>query len=148
MTFFVVCTEDGRYVDLDDHPGPMSSGYPYLTDDIFMARRSRTSANAFELLKSAKATLQYDNMHVMEMDFKCIRILDEKNAKTAYQWLSMFDLFVLDPDGWRQNDGVTMDTPITLIDFSQRFHMSTVRNDPKNMDRLAWAVHAEREDEK
>lgn len=46
--------------------------------------------------------------------------------KTAYEWLSsMPGVVVYDPDGWRMNDGVTMETPIKWSDFQYRLNMST-----------------------
>jgi len=34
---------------------------------------------------------------------------------------------IQDPDGWRRDDGVTLDTPITLLDFKERLGQSTVK---------------------
>lgn len=49
--------------------------------------------------------------------------------QTAWDWLKELDYgkyTILDPDGWRYDDGVTMDTPITKSDFFTRFNASTV----------------------
>ena len=47
--------------------------------------------------------------------------------KTAYEWLeTMPDIKMLDPDGWRENDGITMDTPIKWSEFQRRLNMSTI----------------------
>ncbi len=47
--------------------------------------------------------------------------------KSANEWLkTMPDVVMSDPDGWRQNDGVDMDTPIKWLDFQQRLSRSTI----------------------
>jgi hypothetical protein len=47
--------------------------------------------------------------------------------KTAHEWLeTMPDIRLLDPDGWRWNDGVTLDTPIKWSDFNNRLNHSTI----------------------
>jgi hypothetical protein len=49
--------------------------------------------------------------------------------KTAHEWMLHPDFksyVILDPDGWRYNDGVTMDDKITYKDFYNRFTQSTV----------------------
>lgn len=48
--------------------------------------------------------------------------------KTAHEWLEEMDdaPTILDPDGWREKDGVTMDTRITRADFNRRLNMCTV----------------------
>lgn len=47
--------------------------------------------------------------------------------KSAYEWLETIpDVQMMDPDGWRQNDGVDMDTPIKWSDFQKRLNMSTI----------------------
>jgi hypothetical protein len=38
----------------------------------------------------------------------------------------MPDVQMMDPDGWRQNDGVDMDTPIKWSDFQKRLNISTI----------------------
>lgn len=49
--------------------------------------------------------------------------------QSAWKWLE--ELYygkytILDPDGWRYNDGITMDTPISKSEFHRRFNESTV----------------------
>ena len=49
--------------------------------------------------------------------------------QSAYDWLKelRYDEYtILDPDGWRYDDKVTLDTPITRSDFFRRFNESTV----------------------
>ncbi len=48
--------------------------------------------------------------------------------KSAYEWLKDEESVssILDPDGWRYNDGVTMDTPISYKDFCYRLQQCTV----------------------
>lgn len=47
--------------------------------------------------------------------------------KSAHEWLKIEDpqLRILDPDGWRHNDGVTMETKISYKDFLQRLKQCT-----------------------
>lgn len=47
--------------------------------------------------------------------------------KSAHEWLKAESVQILDPDGWRYDDGVTMDTPISYTDFKRRLQESTVR---------------------
>jgi len=47
--------------------------------------------------------------------------------KSANEWLkTMPDVQMMNPDGWRQNDGVDMDTPIKWSDFQYRLNLSTI----------------------
>ena len=49
--------------------------------------------------------------------------------QSAWDWLKELNYgkyTILDPDGWRYNDGVDLDTPITKSDFFKRFNKSTV----------------------
>jgi hypothetical protein len=50
--------------------------------------------------------------------------------KTAEEWLKHPDFahvyFIIDPDGWRENDGVTLETPISRKDFERRLSVSTI----------------------
>jgi hypothetical protein len=47
--------------------------------------------------------------------------------KSANEWLkTMPDVQMMDPDGWRQNDDVDMDTPIKWSDFQKRLNISTI----------------------
>jgi hypothetical protein len=54
--------------------------------------------------------------------------------KTAQEWLDEMNAqnpngrvtTIVDADGWRHDDGVWMDTPITLEDFQERLGQCTV----------------------
>lgn len=49
--------------------------------------------------------------------------------QSAWRWLEELGYnkySVLDPDGWRRGDNVTMETPITRSDFYNRLNESTV----------------------
>lgn len=46
--------------------------------------------------------------------------------RTFWAWQAIHKVLVLDPDGWRRNDGVDFDTPIDLEDYKLRVSMSTV----------------------
>jgi len=49
--------------------------------------------------------------------------------QSAWNWLKELnydEYTILDPDGWRYNDGVDLNTPITKSDFFKRFNESTV----------------------
>jgi hypothetical protein len=54
------------------------------------------------------------------------RIFGKK--RSAYEWLKECPWVsqIFDPDGWRYNDGVTLDTPITKEDFQKRLNESTL----------------------
>jgi len=43
-----------------------------------------------------------------------------KTLRTGTDWAEYYGIAIMDPDGWRRNDGVTMETPITLLDFANR----------------------------
>jgi len=51
-----------------------------------------------------------------------------KPKKTANEWASHKNLNVkiLNANGWSQNDGVTLDTPISEADFNMRLSLSTI----------------------
>lgn len=52
------------------------------------------------------------------------------DLRTPIQWLEEPEykgIIVMDPDGWRHNDGVTWDTPITQGDFAMRLFESTIQ---------------------
>ena len=53
--------------------------------------------------------------------------------KTAHEWLKEENIQLLDPDGWRQDDGVTLDTPIKWNDFQQRLSVSTIIANPNDL---------------
>lgn len=48
--------------------------------------------------------------------------------KTAWEWLSTLypKVTIYDPDGWRCDDGVSLETPITRSDFEWRLSQSTL----------------------
>lgn len=48
------------------------------------------------------------------------------SKKSAHEWLKDETLTVIDPDGWRWDDGVTMDTPISYKEFQKRLVQCTV----------------------
>ena len=54
--------------------------------------------------------------------------------KTAYEWIEELrpGEVIYDPDGWRYDDGVALETPITEQDFNRRYSESTIlsRNIP------------------
>lgn len=52
--------------------------------------------------------------------------------KPAHEWLKEENIELLDPDGWRQDDGVDLDTPIKWSDFQQRLSKSTVIFNPND----------------
>jgi hypothetical protein len=46
--------------------------------------------------------------------------------KSANEWLKSESVKILDPDGWRWDDGVTLDTPISYSEFQKRLVHCTV----------------------
>ncbi len=47
--------------------------------------------------------------------------------KSAHEWLKTIPhITIYDADGWRHEDGVTMDTPISWKEFQKRLNESTV----------------------
>lgn len=48
--------------------------------------------------------------------------------KSSNEWLKECPevIRIIDPDGWRMNDGVDMETPITWSDFQYRLNISTI----------------------
>ena len=46
--------------------------------------------------------------------------------KTPEEWSVIFDVLILDPDGWRGKGDPAWDEPITREDFRTRMWMSTV----------------------
>jgi hypothetical protein len=48
--------------------------------------------------------------------------------KTANEWIAHnnLNITILDADGWRRGDGVTLDTPISEFDFNNRLSVSTI----------------------
>lgn len=60
--------------------------------------------------------------------------------KTAHEWLQdpKYDYveFIMDPDGWRENDGVTLDTLINRADFERRLGVSTIYTNRKYYEKF------------
>ena len=51
-----------------------------------------------------------------------------ERLQTAWEWnKELYDdsITIMDPDGWRRNEGVTMDVPITQEDFQERLSHCT-----------------------
>ncbi len=48
--------------------------------------------------------------------------------KPATEWLEEENIQMIDPDGWREDDGVTLDTPIKYSEFQRRLNLSTIIN--------------------
>ncbi len=48
--------------------------------------------------------------------------------KPATEWLKEDSIQMIDPDGWREDDGVTLDTPIKYSEFQRRLNLSTIIN--------------------
>jgi hypothetical protein len=50
--------------------------------------------------------------------------------KSAAEWLACLPEYkgfiIMDPDGWRYDDGVTMESKISYSEFKRRFNESTV----------------------
>lgn len=51
------------------------------------------------------------------------------SKKTAQEWIDFHPDYkgahILDPDGWREDDNVTLDSKISFNDFKRRFNTST-----------------------
>lgn len=58
--------------------------------------------------------------------------------KTAQGWLDYFNcsIKIIDPDGWRQQDGITLDTPIKFNDFLYRLQLSTCYNNFEDWEKI------------
>lgn len=48
--------------------------------------------------------------------------------RCCHAWADYFGVTIMDPDGWRRNDDVTVNTPITAQDFAIRYAQSTVEH--------------------
>jgi hypothetical protein len=46
--------------------------------------------------------------------------------KTAIEWAKLDDTIILDPDGFREDDGITIETPISYSEYSKRIPFATV----------------------
>jgi len=58
-------------------------------------------------------------------------LLSEINAeipvlKSGLEWAKDCSHTILDPDGWRLGDGVTLETPISIEEYRRRHALSTV----------------------
>jgi hypothetical protein len=49
--------------------------------------------------------------------------------KNAHEWAAKEGIEIVDYDGWRLNDGVTLDTPTTYSDFNKRLSYSNINID-------------------
>ena len=49
-----------------------------------------------------------------------------QTLRTGTEWARHYGIIIMDPDGWRRNDDVTMETPITLLDFANRVWECTI----------------------
>lgn len=45
--------------------------------------------------------------------------------RCGYAWAKFFDLSIIDPDGWRKGDGVSLESLITVQDFAERYAISS-----------------------
>ena len=46
--------------------------------------------------------------------------------KTAIEWAELDEIVILDPDGFRYDDGITIETPISYAEYSKRIPFSTI----------------------
>ena len=46
--------------------------------------------------------------------------------KTAIEWAKLDEIVILDPDGFRYDDGITVETPISYAEYSKRIPFSTI----------------------
>ena len=46
--------------------------------------------------------------------------------KTAIEWAKFDGIVILDPDGFRYDDGITAETPISYAEYSKHITFSTV----------------------
>ena len=46
--------------------------------------------------------------------------------KTANEWAQLDKIIILDYDGFRENDGITVETPISYAEYSKRIPFATV----------------------
>lgn len=47
--------------------------------------------------------------------------------RSAREWAAQYNMSIIDPRGWKKNDGVTLDTPILLEEFERRAEESTYK---------------------
>ena len=55
----------------------------------------------------------------------------EEPKRPAAEWCQRLGVDILDPDGWRLNDGVSWGDAITVEEFGWRTSLSTQRFTPK-----------------
>ncbi len=48
------------------------------------------------------------------------------NKRTGKEWAELAGIEIVDNDGWRYKDGVQLDTPIDIFDFTRRASESTI----------------------
>lgn len=48
--------------------------------------------------------------------------------KTAIEWAELDEIVILDPDGFRDSDGITIETPISYTEYNKRIAFATVIN--------------------
>jgi hypothetical protein len=58
--------------------------------------------------------------------------VDNTILKPATEWIKDEDVIIYDPDGFRWDDNVTMDTPISQEEFKRRLNYCTVMGLIKN----------------
>jgi len=46
--------------------------------------------------------------------------------KTAIEWAKLDEIIILDPDGFRDGDGIAIDTLISYAEYSKRIPFATV----------------------
>jgi hypothetical protein len=54
------------------------------------------------------------------------RLTKSTAKKTAIEWAQLDEIIILDPDGFRDNDGVTIETPISYAEYNRRICHATV----------------------
>ena len=47
-------------------------------------------------------------------------------SRTPEQWCAEYGLVISDPDGWRVSDAPPWDQPVGLVEFADRYALSTV----------------------
>jgi len=47
--------------------------------------------------------------------------------RTSFEWAKLVGVEIIDPDGWRKDDNVWLETPIGYFDFCNRMEVSTIR---------------------
>ena len=62
--------------------------------------------------------------------------------KTAHEWLKETpeDIWIMSPDGWEWDDGVTMDTPIKRSDFNNRLNHNRLNHNRLNHSTVIGSI--------